>query len=155
MMHLDLHDQVSATRSVTHAAAQRAHKTARGAADAAHAIDLHEPAHAAKAIAGRTAKKAAKGAAKATGRAAERRTRRAGRRGVRVVVIAVIAGGLLALGFAVFRRVRATPSGTPTIAGSDGSDTDDHRDAAPEARSETRTNGTSPVTAASTAPTND
>jgi hypothetical protein len=155
-MTLDLHDQVSATRTATHAAAKRARETAHNTADVVHAIDLHEPAQAAKAVANRAAKKAAKQAAKATGRAAGRRSKRGGR-GLRMIAVAAIAGGLMALAFVAVRRMRATSSATPTNAGFDRFDpTGDFEGAEPEAHSETSSNGTPPAspTAKSTTASN-
>jgi hypothetical protein len=155
-MALDFHDQVSATRTATHAAAGQARKKAHQTADVARAVDVHEPAQAAKAIANRAAKQAAK----VTARAAGRKPKRAARRGLRVILVAVVAGGLLALAFAAYRRMRATSSGTLTNSSFDRSDPAGNReDAEPDARSETDANGAAPTattpTAKSTFPSND
>jgi hypothetical protein len=156
-MALDFHDQVSATGTATRKAARRARKRVhQTAADAARAVDLHEPTQSAKGI----AKKAAQQAAKATGRASGRRSKRVAGRGLRVILVTVVAGGLLVFAFAAFRRMRATSSPTLTDPGFERLDAvGSLEDADPEARSETNTNGATPPAttsvATSTSPSKD
>jgi hypothetical protein len=116
-MALDIHDQVTATRTATRKAARRARKQAHETVDAARAAGATVPVQVAKTTT-RTAKRAAKLTARATGR---RAGRSAGRR-LRVVLIAVFAAGLLALVVVAFRRTRGAPSQLPTTAGFDEHD---------------------------------
>jgi hypothetical protein len=146
-MALDFQDQVSATRSATRTAAKRARKQAHQTVDAARAVGLHEPAQVAKS----TATRAAKRAAKATARAAGRKSKRAASRRLRVIVIAVVAGGMLALALAAFRRARAVSSPSPTDATFDRFDAVGGGGAKPEARSAATKDGATPVATMPTA----
>jgi hypothetical protein len=108
-MALDIHDQVIATQRVAKQARKRTRKRALKTLETARALDLHEPAEAAKAAAKRAARRTGKRAAAASGRAAARTSSRTGRRMLRGVVLAVAAGAAVAVAVAVARKIRSTP----------------------------------------------
>ena len=72
-----------------------------------HLPDLHGSTDAAKTIARRTAKRAAKEATRATARASGRKAKRGSKRLLRVVIVAVVAGGAVGIALTVVQRKRA------------------------------------------------